>query len=318
METQKIVNLLGGADNKSLKFATRKWYVIPAQNNTDYGEGKKDSTTVKFETKVIKSSLEDYSDAYILVAGDLTAIGGDGHTRIAFRNCAASTKYLNHINNEHVDNADNLDIIMPIYNLIEYSDNYSDTSGSLWQIKRDERRVKNTGNSENISTANSRSLKYKSSFFKPLEAADNRVFKDMKKAVPIKCLSSFCRSLEMPLINCKIHLALNWTKDCVMSTIAGTAFKITSTNLYVSIVTLSSKESVKLLEEGFKRLAYWNDNQTKIETRKLYNKNLTIFTLLGDFSFLLLIILLLLCLIIQLTILTKQLHEIFSSKRKCN
>ena len=140
----------------------------------------------------------------------------------------------------------------------------------------------------------------------------------MKKAVPIKCLSSFCRSLEMPLINCKIHLALNWTKDCVMSTIAGTAFKITSTNLYVSIVTLSSKESVKLLEEGFKRLAYWNDNQTKIETRKLYNKNLTIFTLLGDFLFLLLIILLLLCLIIQLTILTKQSHEIFSSKRKCN
>ena len=165
METQKIVNLLGGADNKSLKFATRKWYVIPAQNNTDYGEGKKDSTTVKFETKVIKSSLEDYSDAYILVAEDLTAIGGDGHTRIAFNNCSASTKYLNHINNEHVDNADNLDIIMPIYNLIEYSDNYSDTSGSLWQIKRDERRVKNTGNSENISTANSRSLKYKSSFF---------------------------------------------------------------------------------------------------------------------------------------------------------
>ena len=318
METQKIVNLLGGADNKSLKFATRKWYVIPAQNNTDYGEGKKDSTTVKFETKVIKLNLEDYSDAYILVAGDLTAIGGDGHTRIAFRNCAASTKYLNHINNEHVDNADNLDIIMPIYNLIEYSDNYSDTSGSLWQIKRDERRVKNTGNSENISTANSRSLKYKSSFFKPLEAADNRVFKDMKKAVPIKYLSSFWRSLEMPLINCKIHLALNWTKDCVMSTIADTAFKITSTNLYVSIVTISSKESVKLLEEGFKRLAYWNDNQTKIETRKLYNKNLTIFTLLGDFLFLLLIILLLLCLIIQLTILTKQSHEIFSSKRKCN
>ena len=318
METQKIVNLLGGADNKSLKFATRKWYVIPAQNNTDYGEGKKDSTTVKFETKVIRSSLEDYSDAYILVAGDLTAIGGDGHTRIAFRNCAASTKYLNHINNEHVDNADNLDFIMPIYNLIEYNDNYSDTSGSLWQIKRDERRVKNTGNSENISTANSRSLKYKSSFFKPLEAADNRVFKDMKKAVPIKCLSSFWRSLEMPLINCKIHLALNWTKDCVMSTIADTAFKITSTNLYVSIVTLSSKESVKLLEEGFKRLAYWNDNQTKIETRKLYNKNLPIFTLLGDFLFLLLIILLLLCLIIQLTILTKQSHEIFSSKRKCN
>ena len=191
METQKIANLLGDADNESLKFATRKWYVFPDQNNTDYGEGKKDSTTVKFETKVIKSSLGDYSDAYILVTGDLTATGGDGHTRIAFKNCAPSTKYLNHINNENVDNADNLDIIMPIYNLIEYSDNYSGTSGSLWQIKRDERRVKNAGNSDNISTANSRSLKYKSIFFKPLEVADNGVFKDMKIAVPIKYLSSF-------------------------------------------------------------------------------------------------------------------------------
>ena len=108
----------------------------------------------------------------------------------------------------------------------------------------------------------------------------------------------------MPLINCKSHLALNWTKDCVMSTIADIAFKITNTKLYVSIVTLSSKESVKLLEEGFKRPVYWNDYQTQIETRKLYKKNLTRFTLLEDFFFLLLIILLLLYLIIQLTILT--------------
>ena len=67
METQKIANLLGDADNESSKFATRKWYVINDQNNTDYGEGNEDSTTVKFETKVIKSNLCDYSDAYILV-----------------------------------------------------------------------------------------------------------------------------------------------------------------------------------------------------------------------------------------------------------
>ena len=73
METQKIVNLLGDANNESSKFATRKWYVINDQNNTDYGEGNEDSTTVKFETKVIKSNLCDYSDAYILVTGDITA-----------------------------------------------------------------------------------------------------------------------------------------------------------------------------------------------------------------------------------------------------
>ena len=73
METQKIVNLLGDVNNEYSKFATRKWYVINDQNNTDYGEGNEDSTTVKFETKVIKSNLCDYSDAYILVTGDITA-----------------------------------------------------------------------------------------------------------------------------------------------------------------------------------------------------------------------------------------------------
>ena len=70
METQKIVNLLGDADNESSKFATRKWYVINDQNNTNYGEGNESGTIIKFETKVIKSSLCDYSDAYILVTGD--------------------------------------------------------------------------------------------------------------------------------------------------------------------------------------------------------------------------------------------------------
>ena len=81
----------------------------------------------------------------------------------------------------------------------------------------------------------------------------------------------------MPLINCKINRELNWTKDCVTSTIADTKFKITNTNLYVSIVTSSSKGNVKfvkLLEEGFKRLVYWNEYQTKIETRNLDNNNL--------------------------------------------
>ena len=166
METQKIVNLLGDANNESSKFATRKWYVINDQNNTDYGEGNEDSTTVKFETKVIKSNLCDYSDAYILVTGNITATGGDANTRVAFKNCASFTKCITHINDEYVDNADNLDIIMPMYNLIEYSDNYSDTSGSLWQFKRDESPVTNAGNNDNISTANSTSFKYKSSFFK--------------------------------------------------------------------------------------------------------------------------------------------------------
>ena len=104
----------------------------------------------------------------------------------------------------------------------------------------------------------------------------------------------------MPLINCKIHLELNWSKDCVISTITATTFKITNTKLYVPIVTLSGKDNVKLvklLEEGFKRPAYWNEYQTKIETRNLDNKSLTrfhsvlLFKELEDYFFLLFTIL---------------------------
>ena len=93
-------------------------------------------------------------------------------------------------------------------------------------------------------------------------------------------MSNFWRSLEMPLINCKIHVDLNWSKGCVMSTIADTTFKITDTKLYVPIVTLSSKNNVKLvklLEEGFKRPVYWIEHQTNIEAIDLNNNNLTRF-----------------------------------------
>ena len=131
-ETQKTANFLGDADNESLKFGTRKWHVINDQNNTNYGEGNENGTTVKFETQVIKSNLCDYADAYIFATGDVTATGGDANTRVVFKNCAPFMKCIPHINNEHVDNANNLGIIMRMYNLTEYSDNYSDTSGCLW------------------------------------------------------------------------------------------------------------------------------------------------------------------------------------------
>ena len=131
METQKIANLLNNADNESLKSATRKWYVINDQSNTDYGDGDENGATIKVETKVIKSNLCGYSDTYILVTGDITATNGDANTKVAFKDCAPFTKCVTHKNDEHVDNADNLHIVMPMYNLIEYSNNYSDTSGSL-------------------------------------------------------------------------------------------------------------------------------------------------------------------------------------------
>ena len=88
----------------------------------------------------------------------------------------------------------------------------------------------------------------------------------MEIAVPLKYFSNFWRSLEMPLIYCKIHLKLNWSKNSVMSTISDTTFKIINTKLYVPIVTWSSKDNVKpvkLLEEWSKRSVYWNEYQQK-------------------------------------------------------
>ena len=132
----------------------------------------------------------------------------------------------------------------------------------MCQFKRDESPVRAAGNPEDVSIANPSYFKYKSSFIKESTAVNNdRAFKNIKIAVPLKYLSNFWRSLEMPLINCKINLELNHTKDCVMSAIADTTFKITNIKLYDPIVTLSTKYNVKLvilLEEGFKRPVYWN------------------------------------------------------------
>ena len=111
METQKIVKLLRDANDESSKVATRKLYVINEQNNTDYGEGNEYSKTIKSETKVIKSNLCYYSDGYIFLTGNIKATGGGASDRVAFKNYAPSTICITHLIDEHVDNADNLDII---------------------------------------------------------------------------------------------------------------------------------------------------------------------------------------------------------------
>ena len=113
-----------------------------------------------------------------------------------------------------------------MYNLIEYSDNYSYTSGRLWQFKRDGSPATNDRDPENVITANSTSFKYKSSLFKPLTTDDNGVFKNIKIAVLLKYLGTFWELLEMPLISCKILLEKNWSKYCVISTVANTTPKI--------------------------------------------------------------------------------------------
>ena len=150
---------------------------------------------------------------------------------------------------------------MPIYNLLEYSDNYTDSSGSLWQFKRDKRNMTNALNPDNVATDGSSSFKYKSSLLGAANATG--ALENAKIVVPLKYLSNFFRSLEIPVINCKTHLEPSWSKNCVMSYIVGaTIFQITSTKLYVPIVTLSTKDDINLtkqLNEGFKRSLYWNE-----------------------------------------------------------
>ena len=80
----------------------------------------------------------DYADAYILVTGIIRTTGGDEDTKVILKNCAPFRKFMLHINDEYVEKADILDVVMPMYNLIEYSDNYQDSAASLYQFKRDE------------------------------------------------------------------------------------------------------------------------------------------------------------------------------------
>ena len=126
---------------------------------------------------------------------------------------------------------------MPMNNLIEDSDNYSNTAGSLWQFKRDGR----IGNITLINN-NSSSFKYKSNLIGNTVADEaNRKKEGVKIVVPLKHLSNFWRSLEILLIKCKVELSLTWSENCVLNNVAGNStFQITDTKLYVSLVTLST------------------------------------------------------------------------------
>ena len=163
MENQKITNLLNKDDTDSKHFATKKWYIINDENNTNYGvnkdTGADNPDTIKYDTRVLKPNLYEYAEAYILVYGTIRADAANNNTRLALKNCAPFTKCNLEINDEHAHTAENLDIIMPMYNLIEYSDNYQDSSATLYQYKRDEPPEANAIN--DLTTDTSSSCKYK-------------------------------------------------------------------------------------------------------------------------------------------------------------
>ena len=153
---------------------------------------------------------------------------------------------------------------MPMYNLIEYSDNYQDSSATLYQYKQDEPPEANA--IDDLMVDNSSSFKYKISLLGNPVVADN-IARSVKVVVPLKYLSNFFRSLEMPLINCKIKLNLTWKKECVLSTDDGNAvFIINDTKLDVPVATLSKEDNKDFIEQQnkkFQRSIYWNKYKTK-------------------------------------------------------
>ena len=204
MENQKIINLLDKIDTDSKHFATKKWYIINDENNTNYGvnkdTGADNPDTIKYDTRVLKPNLCDYAETHILIDGTIRATNSVNATRLALKNCAPFTKCNLEINDEHVDTAKNLDIVMPMYNLIEYSDNYQDSSATLYQYKRDEPPEDDAV--ADLTANNSDSLKYKIKLLGNVtevagDAAGVRKL-NVKVVIPLKYLSNFFRSLEMP------------------------------------------------------------------------------------------------------------------------
>ena len=264
MENQKIINLLDKIDIDFKHFATKKWYIINDENNTNYGVNK-DTGADNPDTRVLKPKLCDYAEAYISIDSTIRAAAANANTRLALKSCAPFTKCNLEINDEHVDTAEYLDITMPMYNLIEYSDNYQDSSATLYQYKRDEPPEANAIN--DLATNTSSSFKYKVELLGNPVLDANIAKRSVKVVVPLKYLSNFFRSLEMPLINCKIKLNLTSTKECVLSADAGDAvFIINDTKMYVLVVTLSKEDNKDFIEQqnkGFQRSIYWNEYKTK-------------------------------------------------------
>ena len=136
MEYQKIANLLDSAPNQPSKFRKRNWVEI-----NDESRGTYTGNDIRFKTTMLRSNLCDYADAYILVKGTITITGAgnddaakrlyERNEGVIFKKCAPFTKCISRINNTDIDHAQDIDVVMSMYNLIECSDNYSKTSESL-------------------------------------------------------------------------------------------------------------------------------------------------------------------------------------------
>ena len=275
MQYQQITNLIDdNTINQPSKFRTRNWIEINDESRGAYNV----NSQIKFKTTMLKSSLCDYSDAYILGKGTITvnntaaagAAANNTNKKVMFKNCAPFTNCISEINNTQIDNAKDIDIVIPMYNLIEYSDNYAKTTGSIWQYCKDIP-AQNANGDIALFAANNTTDSFK--FQAKIKGqTGNNGTKDVEIMVPLKYLSNFWRTLEMPLTNCEVNLILTWSSSCVLVATAiqnqNATFAITDTKLYLPVVTLSTQENTKFLQQlksGFKRIINWNKYLSKSE-----------------------------------------------------
>ena len=171
---------------------------------------------------MLRSDLSNYSDAYVWVKGKITVTNPNDNANfnkeLTLKNNALFISCISKINNELVENAEDLDIVMPMYNLLEYRKNYEKTSGPLFNYYRDEPSeliIGNGDNAINISIRNSKSFNYKTDITGSLDAGEDEK-EDVTIAIPLKYFGNFWKSLDIPLINCEITLILSWYKECVL------------------------------------------------------------------------------------------------------
>ena len=186
---------------------------------------------------------------------------------MVFKNNAPFINCISKINGVKIDKAEDLDVVMPLYNLLEYSKNYRKTTGSLWNYYRDKPNSTIDDNNIAHSILNSESFDYKANFMKNGVTHDNLTKNDVKTVVPLKHLSIFWRHLDIPLINCEVESILTWFKNSVLidkstreanydanpvvyeiNNPEDATFKITDVKLFFAVVTLSKENDIKLLE----------------------------------------------------------------------
>ena len=206
--------------------------------------------------------------------------------KLAFKNNSPFISCISKINDTFIGYAEDLDIVMPMYELIECSKNYKKTTGRFWNYYRDQPNSGVGGENNNVnysSIKDSKSFDYKISIAGKLAGTDTT--KDVEIFVPSKYLSNFWRTLDISLTNCEASLILTWPKNCVLTSKAtrdavaganlaaavnnptGATFTITDTKLYVPVVILSTQDDNKLLEKlktGFKRTIKWNKYRSEI------------------------------------------------------